>query len=160
MSDVVRYVIFTGANERAVVAVCRYFQRHGIACSLVARPGPDAMQKTRFARWIEATRSVDHLDVNDILGALSLLKRRYPDQRLVFLPTTESIIRLVLDNRDVFEALGLEVPLVDKKLYETISDKVSFLALMERFWVPLPPQPEQIGPSDLPAVAKPLREKR
>ncbi|WP_187672559.1 ATP-grasp domain-containing protein [Zestomonas carbonaria] len=158
MADTTRYVIFSGANERAVVAVCRYFQRHGVACSLVARPGVDAIRKTRFARWIDAVRSLDCLDVDDMLGALALLKARYPGQRLVFLPTAESIIRLVLDNRDSFESAGLEVPLVDKTLYETISDKASFLALMEQFGVPLPTRLEHVSPSDLPVVAKPLNE--
>ena len=67
----VRYVIFTGANERAVIAVCRHFRRSGIACSLIARPGPDPMRKTRFVGWIEAVRRVDRLDVDDMLAALA-----------------------------------------------------------------------------------------
>lgn len=158
MTEAIRYVIFTGANERAVVAVCRYFQRNDIACSLVARPGMDTIRKTRFVRWIDAARRLDHLDLEDMLGVLLQLRELHPHQRLVFLPTTESIIRLVLENREAFESTGLEVPLVDKALYETISDKSTFLALMESFGVPLPPQIKQVGPTDLPVVAKPLHE--
>jgi len=93
-----------------------------------------------------------------MLGVLLQLRELHPHQRLVFLPTTESIIRLVLENREAFETAGLEVPLVDKTLYETISDKSTFLTLMENFGVPLPPQIKQVGPNDLPVVAKPLYE--
>ncbi|WP_312375616.1 hypothetical protein [Stutzerimonas nitrititolerans] len=158
MDEAIRYVIFTGANERAVVAVCRYFQRNDIACSLVARPGADVIRKTRFVRWVDAVRRLDYLNLEDILGSLLQLRELHPQQRLVFLPTAESIIRLVLENREAFESVGLEVPLVDRELYETISDKSTFLALMKSFGVPLPRQIKQVGVTDLPVVAKPLYE--
>ncbi|MCY1389175.1 hypothetical protein D9M71_39650 [compost metagenome] len=156
--DCVRYVIFTGANERAVIAVCRHFRRSGIACSLIARPGPDPMRKTRFVGWIEAVRRVDRLDVDDMLAALARIKALHSGERLIFLPTAESIIRLVLDQREAFEAAGLEVPLVDQSLYERVSDKSSFLELMAGAGMPLPPRIDRVAASDLPVVAKPFHE--
>lgn len=153
-----RFVIFTGANERAVVAVCRYFRQNRIACSLIARPGPDAMRLTRFADWIDATRREDSLNVDDMLACVAVLQARYPGQRLVFLPTAESIIRVLLSNRDAFQGAGLDIPLVDRELYETISDKASFLSLMAGFGVALPARLDSVGPADLPVVAKPFCE--
>lgn len=156
--DRVRYVIFTGANERAVIAVCRHFRRSGIACSLIARPGADPLRKTSFVGWIEAVRGVDRLDVDDMLAALVRIKALHSGERLIFLPTAESIIRLVLDQREAFEGVGLEVPLVDKSLYEQVSDKSSFLELMAGVGMPLPPRIDRVAASDLPVVAKPFHE--
>ncbi len=158
MVDRVRYVIFTGANERAVIAVCRHFWRNAIACSLIARPGQDPLRKTRFAKWIDASRRADQLDVDDMLAALAQIKSAYPSERLIFLPTAESIIRMVLDQREAFEAGGLEVRLVGKALYERISDKSSFLELMGERGMALPPQLQRDVASDLPLVAKPNYE--
>lgn len=158
MVDCVRYVIFTGANERAVVAICRHFRRSGIACSLIGRPGQDPLRKTSFVGWIEAVRGVDWLEVDDMLAALTRIKARHAAERLIFLPTAESIIRLVLDQREAFEAAGLEVPLVDKSLYERVSDKASFLELMAGVGMSLPPRIDRVVASELPMVAKPFHE--
>ncbi|WP_271408475.1 hypothetical protein [Pseudomonas sp. Q1-7] len=156
--DRVRFVIFTGANERAVIAICRHFRRNGIACSLIARPGTDLLRKTRFAGWIEAVRGVDWLDVDDMLAALARIKALHLGEQLIFLPTAESIIRLVLDQREAFEAAGLEVPLIDKSLYERVSDKASFLELMAEVGMPVPPRIDRVVANDLPVVAKPFHE--
>lgn len=158
MVDCVRYVIFTGANERAVIAICRSFRRSGIACSLIARPGQDPLRKTSFVGWIEAVRGVDRLETDDMLAAVARIKALHSGERLIFLPTAESIIRLVLDQREVFEAAGLEVPLVDKSLYERVSDKASFLELMAGVGMTLPQRIDRVAAADLPVVAKPFHE--
>ncbi|MFI8609128.1 hypothetical protein ACIGFL_12510 [Pseudomonas sp. NPDC077649] len=116
------------------------------------------MRKTSFVGWIEAVRGVDRLEADDMLAAFTQIKARHAGERLIFLPTAESIIRLVLDKREAFEAAGLEVPLVDKSLYERVSDKASFLELMAGVGMSLPPRIDRVVASDLPMVAKPFHE--
>lgn len=158
MADAVRYVIFSGANERAVIAICRSFWGRGVACSIVARPDADLLKLTRFAVWIDAVRAVDRLDLNDMLSAVVLLRDRFVGERLVFLPTSESVIRVLLDHRIQFEEAGLEIPLVSKTVYQRVSDKHSFLSLANDFGVPLPPVVDIPTVDNLPLVAKPRCE--
>ena len=158
MADTVRYVIFSGANERAIIAICRSFWERRVACSIVARPGADLLNLTRFSVWIDAVRAIDALDLNDMLSAVASLRDRFLGERLVFLPTSESIIRLILKHRIQFEAAGLEVPLVSKAIYQRISDKHSFLSLANEFGVLLPPVVDIPTVENLPLVAKPRCE--
>jgi predicted ATP-grasp superfamily ATP-dependent carboligase len=158
MADTVRYVIFSGANERAIIAICRSFWERSVACSVVARPGADLLQLTRFSVWIDAVRTVDRLDLNDMLSAVALLRHKFVGERLVFLPTSESVIRVLLEHRIQFEAAGLEIPLVSKTVYQQVSDKHSFLSLASNFGVPLPPVVDIPTADNLPLVAKPRCE--
>ncbi|MBH3340824.1 hypothetical protein I5L51_17070 [Pseudomonas mendocina] len=158
MTKAVRYVVFSGANERAIIAICRSFWERSVACSIVARPGADLLKLTRFSIWIDVVRTIDRLDLNDMLSAVALLRDRFPGERLVFLPTSESIIRMLLEQRNQFEEAGLEIPLVSKSTYQQISDKHNFLSLANTFGVPLPPVVDIPTAGNLPLVAKPRCE--
>ena len=153
-----RHFIFSGANERALVALCRAFARRGQACSIAARPGPDPIRYTRYRAWIEAERSDDALDLADMLRCVRRIVARHPAQRLIFLPTAESVNRWVLRHREAFEQAGLSVPLVDEAVYLAISDKASLLTLAARFGLELPPALIVPDPLALPLVAKPRYE--
>lgn len=153
-----RYVIFSGANERAVLAICRSFARRGIPCSLVARPGRDPMRWTTYRTWIGATRRRDALDLADMLDCVRALAARHPGQALAFMPTAESVNRIVLRHRARFEEARLGVQLVDEAIYATVSDKASLLDQATRFGLELPPPLDAPLPDALPLVAKPRRE--
>lgn len=153
-----RHLAFSGANERAVVAVCRAFARRGLRCAIVARPGPDPIRLTRYRRWIEAERRSDGLDLDDLLGCVEAVAARHPGTRLVFLPTAESVNRLVLRHRQRFERAGLTVPLVDEATYLAVSDKARLLELAAGFDLQAPPALDGPDPAALPLVAKPRSE--
>ncbi|WCE03216.1 hypothetical protein [Pseudoxanthomonas sp. JBR18] len=151
-------MVFSGANERALIAICRSFAARRVPCAIVARPGEDPMRLTKYRTWIATTRGSDALDLDDMLACVAQLVARHPGQSLTFLPTAESINRLVLEHRDRFEQAGLRVRLVDADLYVAVSDKARLLALAEGFGLPAPPSLEAPTPQTLPLVAKPKTE--
>lgn len=152
------HLAFSGANERAVVAICRAFARRGLRCAIVARPGPDPIRLTRYHRWIEAERHSDGLDLDDLLRCVQAVAARHPGERLVLLPTAESVNRLVLRHREAFERAGLSVPLVEESVYLAISDKASLIALAAGFGLEAPPALAGPDALALPLVAKPCCE--
>jgi len=152
-----RYVIFSGANERAVIAVCRYLSSRGLAPVLIARSAGDPIWRTDYARLVHVTRQFDHIDVDDLLDCTRQLAVKTADT-LVFLPTVESINRVVLAHRLEFELAGLSVEMVSQDVYTTLSDKASFIKLITEFDMSPPPEIRNPGVEDLPIVAKPFSE--
>ncbi len=152
-----RYVIFSGANERAMIAVCRYLCPMGLAPVIIARSAADPVWLTGYAKLVQVTRQFDHLEVEDLLNCVAQIAGCSEDE-LVLLPTVESVNRIVLANRSKFEQAGLSVDLVSEEVYSTVSDKGAFIQLISAFGM-LPP-PEVTNPSlaDLPIVAKPFFE--
>ncbi|WP_310233749.1 hypothetical protein [Luteimonas terrae] len=141
-----------------MLAICRSFSRRDLPCSLVARPGADPLRRTRYRRWIEATRRVDTLDLDDMIDCVRALTARHPGQALAFMPTAESINRLVLRHRRRFEQAGLAVPLVSEAIYAAVSDKASLLERAASFGLRVPPLLDAAVPAALPLVAKPRCE--
>jgi hypothetical protein len=154
----VRFVIFSGANERAIVAACRYFTRQRLAYSLIARPDVDKIRLTAFSAHIASTRSRAALEASDMLAQVAALKQRYPNDRLVYLPTAESVNRMLLAQREDFEQAGLNVGLVDEETYRLISDKFSFQEYAARYGIATPEIIAEGDTARFPFVAKPRQE--
>ncbi|PNS10219.1 hypothetical protein COO59_18435 [Mixta theicola] len=153
-----RFVIFSGANERAIIAACRYFTRHKQMFSIIARPDADKIKLTSFKKNIACTRSCATLDVSDLLRHIAVLKHCYPGERLIYLPTAESINRILLAYRKQFEQAGLDVGLVDEALYMLISDKFSFQACAASNGIATPGIIADPNNASFPFVAKPKQE--
>lgn len=158
MTDKVRYVIFSGANERAIIASCRYFCEAGFSFSLIARPLNDKIRLTRYRKNIDAIRQNDAIIASDMLSCIALVSRKYPQDKLVFLPSSESINRIILSCRQHFEQAGLDCYLCPQDCYETLSNKKSFIALTAEFDIDSPVEIKMPGYNDLPLVAKPSLE--
>ena len=154
----VRFVIFSGANERAIIAACRYFRKHNLAYSLIARPDVDKIRLTAFKKDIACTRRHAVLDTQDLLAQIETLTQRYPGERLVYLPTTESVNRTLLAQRERFELAGLNVGLVDETIYQLISDKFTFQEYAARYGIATPDIITEAESAHFPFVAKPKRE--
>lgn len=158
MSNMDHYVIFSGANERAIVACCRSFTQNNIPFSIIARPANDKILQTSYKKRIARFRTQDSLYVEDLLIQITALKKSYPDIRLIFVPSAESINRIILDNREAFLAAGLVIMLCDNALYSLLSDKSTFNALAHSYGISLPEQIENLAEEQLPVVAKPVTE--
>lgn len=158
MSGNEHYVIFSGANERAVIACCRHFAQHNVSFSIIARPSGDKILLTAYKKNVACYRALDLLDVEDMLTQVAMLKKKYPENQLVFLPTAESVNRIILAHRAQFVSTGLTVPLCEETLYKTLSDKSSFNALAQSHGISLPESIDSPSISHLPVVAKPISE--
>lgn len=153
-----RFVIFSGANERAIIACCRYFSRKNILFSIVARPSKDKIFLTSYKKNIDFSREFDYLDAEDITRQIFLLRRRYTEDTLIYLPTSESLNRIMLQYRNEFSSAGLVINLCGEALYEMLSDKLKFNALAEENGILLPPAVANPSVQTLPFVAKPKQE--
>lgn len=158
MQGSLRYVIFTGANERAIIATCRYFRKEGIQFSLIARPGKDKIKLTHYKCHIDAERKLDTLDHNDMSTCVISIKNKHPNDILHFVPTAESINRVILAKREMFKQAGLNVALCDDKIYAQVSDKESFIQLTGMFGVNSPENIPGLNENNIPFVAKPRKE--
>jgi len=152
------YVIFSGANERAIVACCRDLSRHGLPFSIIARPTHDKISLTAYRKNIARYRTQDALNAEDMLAQIAALRAQYPDKRLLFVPTAESVNRLILLHRARFSAAGLTITLCAASLYLTLSDKSTCNALAHSFGIKTPEPIAMPDESQLPLVAKPVTE--
>ena len=124
-------LIFSGSNERAIVAFCRVLHSLGIAPLIVARTDQDVIFRTRYRQHVVATRRMDQLDLDDITRCLQEAHAHTQGTRLVLCPTSEFLNLFLLQHREYLRQLGCEIPLVDYDLYRLVSDKYSFSRVCE-----------------------------
>ena len=148
-------LIFSGSNERAIVAFCRVLRVLGIVPLIVARTGQDVIFRTRYRQHVVATRRMDSLDLDDITRCLQEAQSRALNARLVLCPTSEFLNLFLLQNRKHFQQLGCEIPLVDLDLYRLVSDKYSFSRVCAAHGVAIPREFADYRGQAFPFVAKP-----
>lgn len=150
-------MIFSGANERAVIAVCRFLCPLDLPPIIIARSEQDPIWHTDYAHLIRASRQHDQLDLEDLVSCVRQVAS-VSDEVLILLPTVESVNRLILANRAEFELAGLNVELVPEAIYSQVSDKAKFIRLITSFGMSAPPEVPNPAAADLPIVAKPFAE--
>lgn len=122
------FLIFTGHNDRAVVALCRALSQREIPFKLVASSDSDPILRTRWADEVVLIRN-DH-QVN-----MSLFEQAHlaagSDLELVYCPTTEFINSFVLGNREALSAMRVHVLLPSSDLYFQMTNKSQSVFLAE-----------------------------
>lgn len=147
-------LILSGYNIRAVVAFCRWARERHVPFHLIARDQLDPIFFTAFRDSVFLTREHERLELEDFRGWISGLRQQYSYQEVFVLPSTEFLNRFMNCNRNAIESVGGIIPLVDKQIYERISDKYSFGKMCLDFGIPVPKEFQEI-PNTLPFVAKP-----
>lgn len=147
----VRFLVFSGHNDRAVIALCRFFDAHGIGFVVAARGADDMIRHSRFADRVVIVRqdpSVNRALFEEIFEAAG-------GGPLVYCPTTEFINLFLLHNRSLFSDLPLIVPLPKASLYERLTNKGTAVELFRD--VPGLTIPREYGVDDIrvPCVVKP-----
>lgn len=149
-----RFVIFSGYNDRAVVALCRELTALGEPFSIIAAHGRDRIFRTAYRPHVDAIRTVRSLDADDLDRCLARVRARHQAARYVIAPSSEFLDQYVLDHRAWFQARGADVPLVDRDIYARVTNKWSFRALCEGAGVGVPPLVDPAA-GRYPFVAKP-----
>lgn len=147
-------VIFSGANDRAVIAFCRYAESVGIAYVIVANGVDDLVFLTKYKDKVISTREKNVLDWETFINNIALAKEKLGTTNLFVLPLTEFINRFLLDNRERIEKEQVSFGLCDAILYATISDKYAFGILCERYGIRVPKEYDS-KPTTYPYVIKP-----
>lgn len=151
-------VVFGGANERAVIALCRSLLRERVPFRLVARNAQDPLYKTRYSRWIFAERREDRLDAGEFQQLLLRIQEAFPGQRLFVAPSAESINRLLLAMADWLGEHGIQGITTAEDTYLNFSEKERCLAAAERVGLAIPEEYPAYEERYLPLVLKPRSE--
>lgn len=148
-------VIFSGYNQRAVIAFLRTLESTGTPYGIVASSDSDTIFRTDYKKNVCATRKTIALGLDDLLTAITAVKTKLGVERLVVAPSTEALNRFLIDHVTDLKSVDCEVPLVEKTLYEKISDKYAFGELCKEHGVLVPEEYVNQDSIILPCVAKP-----
>lgn len=150
------FVVFSGYNDRAVIAFLRSLRRHHVDCFIVANGGKDRIFCTPYGRFVACVRDCPALSRENIAEALDAVVVAAPGRRLIYAPSTEALNRFFLENRDLLDSRGIELPLVDECLYSALSDKQSFGTLCCSHGILVPGELSNPEECSVPFVAKPV----
>jgi len=114
-------VIFSGHNDRAVVALCRYFSSVGRDFLLVARDSEDAIYETQWAENVIIQRANSELNVELFIKITQLAQKQSCKPCLC--PTSEFLNRFFLENRLQLTELGWHWLFPEYSIYKQLSDK-------------------------------------
>lgn len=104
----------------------RTLDKNKLKYKIIAAGPNDQIFCTKYKSEVIYAREKRELELDDLINGL----RKIPKDRVnVVAPSTEALNRFLLDYRDDIEQEGFTVPLVDKKIYESISDKSKFAEL-------------------------------
>lgn len=148
-------VIFSGYNQRAVIAFLRTLTEHAVPFSIVASSDQDTIFLTKYADKVAYTRSRVELDLNDVTAAIEQCKKYLGISSVMIAPSTEALNRFVLKFRKQLGKLGCFSPLVNQDLYIEISDKKSFGVLCKNKGITIPDEFASVVDAIIPFVAKP-----
>lgn len=149
-------LIISGYNIRAVIAFCRWADRHDVAFHIVASSNTDPILLTMYRARVAFIRSSQELRTDQFAEWTVALFSKHGYKRMLVLPSTEHLNRFLLSHRKTLEDCGCLVPLVDETLYICLSDKQSFATLCSSYGLDIPCGYDA-HPPPYPFVAKPRK---
>jgi len=150
-------IIFSGYNQRAVIAFLRTLASTTVQYAIIAYSKDDPIFLTAYARNVLAVREEKALALSDIIRSIKTVKESLKSNKYVIAPSTESLNRFLLQNRKELEENDCEIPLVDESLYESISDKFKFNEICVRGNILVPQEYKRIEEARIPYVVKPIK---
>ncbi len=150
-------LIFSGYNPRAIIAFIRTLIITDIKFTIIAASEEDFILSTDYKGHVAAIRNIQSLDKDDLRRCINLSRAMLECETMVVAPSSEFLNRYLLSESTFFESLGVTIPLVDKNLYEMISDKKSFGQICSKHGLLVPCEILNPEEKNLPFVAKPIR---
>ena len=149
-------IIFSGYNDRAVLAFIRTLEARGVDYLVLARDDKDLILRTQYKDKVFLVRESKDLEISHVVSFMERIKGIYGDRNYLLAPSTEALNRFVQQHRTEVESLGLTVPLVDPDTYALISDKKSFSDVCKAHGIDVPYEYASLDEADFPVVAKPI----
>lgn len=148
------HLIFTGFNQRAVIAFLRTLVKNDQPFALIAKSKSDSIFLSEYKSHVLSVRNKMELDLNDIIHCINEVKQKIPAKQYIIAPSTEALNRFIIENNSKFKDLNCITPLVHKELYESISDKHKFSELCSKNGIEVPNNYKSFKTADVPFVAK------
>ncbi len=149
-------LIFSGFNQRAVIALLRTLEDHKIQYGIIASSPDDTIFLTKYGKNA-VTRSHHDIQLADLISSIDEVKKIIQAESYIIAPSTEFLNRFLLENRNIFEKENCQVPIVSENLYKMISDKKSFGDFCRSNDIDIPDEYDDTDNIKLPCVAKPIR---
>lgn len=149
-------ILFSGWNQRGVIAFCRFCRKRNIPFRVIARDEKDPVLLTDYKNEVLLIRKEKVLTIEFMRNLYSELSESgfdYP----VLMPSTEYLNRFYLSNRQELETIGFIIPLCDTCLYDKISDKSEFEELCKGNDISTPKEYSRVTEKDIPFVVKPRK---
>ncbi len=151
-------IIFSGYNQRAVVAFLRQLKKLGISDYAIMASGEnDRILISEYSSKVAYIRRHKELNKGEIYAALDRLQDAGSSKKNIIVPSTEALNRFLVANRQEIEAHGTAIPLVEDPLYSMISDKRSFYHMCRHHGLRVPRLIELPEEYTQPYVAKPVK---
>ena len=150
-------LVFSGYNQRAVIAFLRTLREKKISFGIVASSANDDVFMTDYAANVIYTRKIRKLELPEFIVSIKQAQEALATKNLIIAPSTEALNRFLLSNRSLIEREGVMIPLVAEDLYCQISDKYSFGKICSDFGILVPKEYNGIDEALIPFVAKPIK---
>ena len=147
-------IVFSGFNQRAVISFLRTLEKNSVQYAIIAIPN-DLIKKTYYKEKVYSTRRTLDLNLEDIVTSIKSVQKEIICKEYVLAPSTEALNRFILENRSCFGVLNCTIPIVEKNLYNEISDKYSFSKLCIKNSILVPKEIKFDENVSFPYVAKP-----
>lgn len=148
-------IIFSGFNQRAVIAFIRTLILNQLPFVIIARSKEDAILNSIYKNNVCYIRNSIKLEIDEILECIEVLNRKNIAQRYIIMPSTEALNRYLLKNKNILEELNCRIPLVNIEIYEKVSDKKIFGEICKSFGILIPVEIYNLDNTIFPFVAKP-----
>lgn len=149
------FLVFTGGNDRAVLAFLRVLRVCDERAHIIARTVEDRILRTTFSRNVRWVRPTHALSLEVIAEAIKRVRITAGSSTLVILPSTEYLNLFLLEHRARIESMGCEIPLVDKRLYVLLTAKWASINFFAEAGIDHPCEIDPGKGPMVPVVAKP-----
>lgn len=153
------FLIFSGANDRAIFALMRTFRECKAPFAVVARNTFDNVFRSAYASHVCAVRQNDQLTVELLSEWVGAARARFPMAELVLVPSSEYLNTFLVGIKSDFlrEQLGCILPLVNAAAYAQLSNKMSSISYFDEYGVKAPQRLDFQAIENFPVVAKPFQ---
>lgn len=127
-------IIFSGYNQRAIITLCRVCNKHNIPFFIVSSNN-DSIDNTIYKNNIIYRRKDNDINIELFINIGEKIEEY---NNLILIPSSEYLNRFLLENRAALSRLRYYVPLVDKNIYENISDKYKFGVICKNYGLNTP----------------------
>src|SRR5690554_773574 len=93
-------IIFSGNNDRAIIAYCRFFEKHKICFHIVSSGQKDVINLSEYKSKIIYERDSRELDVN----LFKLIRDKIvisENEKIVIIPSSEFLNRFLVNNLNI-----------------------------------------------------------
>lgn len=156
-----KFVLFSGHNDRAVIALARFFTYSDLRWAIIAAGSKDAIHRTRYRDRVVFNRLDKVVDFELFTAIASAI-----EEPIVICPTTEFINQFLLDHRDEIERLSnnltcgrmaMDIALPSPAIYKQLTEKYSSQQLVKQLVNLDSPQELAWPPQTPPCVLKPRK---